>query len=129
MYLIHSWLRYPVFVLGLATFGYALFSMARREPYKKVMWDLSSAFTVSLYVQIVTGFFLVFGTTNRSFDRSLGLHMVLSMLAAFAAQASYSANRRRNREDRRYQLHVAGAGIALLLVIAGLLVIRTSVFS
>lgn len=129
MYLIHSWLRYPVFVLGLATFGYALVSLVRRSPYQKTMWDLASAFTVGLYVQIISGFFLIFGTTNRSFDRSLGLHMVLTMVAAFVAQASYTINRRRSRDDRRYEIHVAGAGLALLLVVASILVIRNSIFS
>ncbi|MBT8397945.1 MAG: hypothetical protein KJN92_13315 [Gemmatimonadetes bacterium] len=129
MYLIHSWLRYPVFVLGLATFGYALYSLLRRQPYEKVMWDLSSAFTVGLYLQVVTGFFLIFGTTNRFLDRSLGLHMVFSMVAAFVAQATYTANRRRARHERRYEYHVVGAAVALALVVAGILVIRSSVFS
>ena len=127
--MIHSWLRYPAFALGIATFGYALFSLLRKRPYRKVMWDLASAFTVSLYVQIITGFFLIFGTTNRSFDRSLGLHMILTMVAAVVAQATYTANRRRGREERRYEFHVFGAGLALLLVAGSLLVIRDSIFS
>lgn len=129
MYTIHSLLRYPVFILGLATFGYALVSLVQKEAYRKVMWDLSSTFTVSLYAQIITGFFLIFGTTNRSFDRSLGVHMVLSMAAAVVAQATYSANRRRSREERSYQLHVIGAGIALFLIVVGILVLRDSPFS
>jgi hypothetical protein len=127
MYLIHSWLRYPVFALGLATFAYALFSLLQKRPYRKVMWDLSSAFTVALYVQIITGFFLIFGTTNRSFDRSLGLHMVLTMVAAAVAQTTYTVNRRRGREERRYEFHVLGAGLALLLVAGSILVIRDSI--
>ncbi len=92
------------------------------------MWDLASAFTVSLYVQIVLGFFLIFSTTNRFFDRSLGIHMVLSMVAAVLAQMTYSANRRRPREERGYGVHVWGAGLAMALVMAGILVIRSSIF-
>jgi uncharacterized membrane protein len=92
------------------------------------MWDLASAFTVSLYVQIVSGFFLIFSTTSRFFDRSLGIHMVFSMVAAVLAQMTYSANRRRPREERSYAVHVWGAGLAMALVLAGILVIRSSIF-
>ena len=90
--------------------------------------DLASAFTFSLYLQIVLGFFLIFSTTNRFFDRSLGIHMVLSMVAAALAQMTYSTNRRRTREERSYLIHVWGAGLAMALVVAGILVIRDSIF-
>jgi hypothetical protein len=92
------------------------------------MWDLSSAFTFSLYLQIVLGFVLIFGTTNRFFDRYLGLHMLLSMAAAALAQMTYTANRRRPREERTYSTHVWGVGLSLALVLAGILAIRRSVF-
>ena len=128
MYTLHSWLRYLVFILGLATFGYALWGMVKKRPYEKVMWDLASSFAVSLYVQIVLGFFLIFSTTSRFFDRSLGVHMVLSMVAAVLAQMTYSANRRRPREERSYGIHVWGAGLAMVLVLTGVLVIRNSIF-
>jgi len=129
MFLLHSLLRYAVFVLGLAAFGYALWGVLATRPYQKRMWDLASAFTFSIYLQIVIGFFLIFSTTNRFFDRSLGLHMILSMVAAVTAQLTYSSNRRRPREERRYGTHVWGVGLALLLVFAGILSIRSSIFS
>jgi Co/Zn/Cd efflux system component len=128
MYALHSWLRYAVFLTGIAAFGYALWGMVGKRPYQKLMWDLASAFAVSLYVQIVIGFFLIFNATNRFFDRSLGLHMVFTMVAAVLAQMSYSTNRRRPREERTYGIHVLGVGAGLALVIAGILVIRTSIF-
>ena len=128
MYQLHSWLRYAVFALGLAAFGYALWGMIRKEPYRKRMWDLASAFTFSLYLQIVLGFFLIFSTTNRFFDRSLGVHMVLTMVAAVLAQMTYSTNRRLPREERRYGVHVWGVGLSLALVVAAILVIRPSIF-
>jgi len=128
MYALHSWLRYAVFAIGLAALAYAVWGALKRRPYKKLMWDLASAFTFSLYVQIVLGFLLIFSTTNRFFDRSLGFHMVLSMAAAAVAQFSYSINRRRLREERRYAVHVVGVGIALALTIAGIFVLRGSIF-
>jgi len=128
MFTLHSWLRYAVFLLGLATLGYALWGLIKKEPYQKRMWDLASAFTFSLYLQIVLGFFLIFSTTNRFFDRSLGIHMVLSMMAAALAQMTYSTNRRRPREERAYLIHVWGAGLAMALVVGGILVIRSSIF-
>ena len=128
MYSLHSWLRYAVFLLGLAAWGYALWGLTRKRPYEKRMWDLASAFTFSLYLQIVLGFFLIFSTTNRFFDRSLGIHMVLSMVAAALAQMTYSTNRRRPREERTYLIHVWGAGLAMALVVGGILVIRSSIF-
>ena len=118
-----------LFALGVAAFFYALWGLLKSRPYEKRMWDLASAFTFSLYLQIVVGFFVIFGTTNRFFDRTLGIHMVLSMVAAAVAQSTYSANRRRPREERRYSIHVWGIGIAMALVIAGILVIRDSLFS
>jgi len=129
MYTIHSWLRYAVFLLGLAAFGYALWGLIKKRPYQKRMWDLASAFTFSLYLQIVLGFFLIFSTTNRFLDRSLGIHMVLSMVAAVVAQMTYSTNRRRPREERTYGVHIWGVGLALGLVAAGILVIRDSIFA
>lgn len=128
MYQLHSWLRYAVFLLGLAAFGYALWGMIRKEAYKKRMWDLAGAFTFSLYLQIVVGLFLIFSTTNRFLDRSLGIHMILSMVAAAVAQMTYSTNRQRPREERSYGVHVWGVGLAMALVVAGILVIRNSIF-
>lgn len=128
MYTLHSWLRYAVFILGLGALGYALWGHFRNRPYQKRMWDLASAFTFSLYVQIILGFFLIFATTNRFLDRYLGLHMLLSMAAVGIAQLTYTSNRRRPREERTYSLHILGAGVALALTVAGILAIRNSIF-
>jgi cytochrome bd-type quinol oxidase subunit 2 len=128
MYSIHSWLRYAVFLLGMAAFGYAVAGLLGKRPYQKRMWDLASSYTFSLYLQIVIGFFLIFATTNRFLDRYLGLHMILSALAVVVAHLTYSTNRRRPREERSYTTHVWGVGLSLVLVVAGILAIRTSVF-
>jgi len=90
------------------------------------MWDLASTFTVTLYIQVVLGFLLIF--TYRFFSGPLGLHMVLTMVAAAVAQMTYSTNRRRPREERDYGIHVMGVGMALTLVVVGILVIRSSIF-
>lgn len=127
MYALHSWLRYAVFLVGLLAFGYALWGVLAKRPYEKLMWDLASGFTVTLYVQVVLGFLLIF--TYRFFSGPLGLHMVLSMVAAAIAQMTYTTNRRRPREARAYGIHVLGVGVSLLLVGAGILVIRSSLFA
>jgi heme A synthase len=121
---LHSWLRFPVYLLGLAAFGYALWGLLRKRPYRKLMWDLAGAFTISLYVQIVVGFLMIF--TSRYFSGPLGIHMVFSMAAAVLAQLTYSANRRRPREERDYSLHVWGVGLALVLLVVGILVMHDS---
>ena len=128
MYSIHSWLGFPVFLLGIAAFGYALAGLLGKKPYQKRMWDLAGSYTFSLYLQIVIGFFTIFATTNRFLDRYLGLHMILSAAAAVIAHLTYSTNRRRPREERSYTTHVWGVGLSLVLVVAGILAIRTSVF-
>ena len=128
MYTLHSWLRYAVFLLGFAALGYAIWGLVKKRPYEKRMWDLSSAFTVSLYIQIVTGFTLIFATTNRFFTPSFGLHMVFTMVAAVVAQTTYSTNRRRPREERSYGTHVWGVALAMILVAASILAIRSSLF-
>ena len=74
------------------------------------------------------GFFLIFATTNRFLDRYLGLHMILSMAAVALSQMTYTANRRRPREERTFSLHVWGVGLALTLVVASILAIRNSIF-
>jgi hypothetical protein len=127
IYELHSWLRYAVFLVGLAAFGYAVRGMIGNKPYQKLMWDLASAFAVTLYIQIVIGFLLIF--TYRFFSGPLGIHMVLSMAAAAIAQLTYSSNRRRAREERAYGVHVWGVGAALALVVVGILVIRSSLFA
>jgi len=123
---LHSWLRIPVFLLGLLALGFALWGALGKRPYEKRMWDLASAFTFSLYLQIVIGFLLIFSTTNRSFDRSLGLHMILTMVAVAVSQTTYNANRRRPREARSYSIHVWGVGAALALVVGSIVVIKVS---
>ena len=128
MYTIHSWLRYPILVLGLLGLAFAIWGMLTRKAYEKRMWDLAFAFTLSLYLEIVVGFLLIFSTTNRFFDRTLGLHMVMTMVAVAVSQMTYSANRRRPREKRQYAIHVWGIGLALALVVTSILVIRDSVF-
>lgn len=127
MYTLHSWLRYAVFLAGLVAFGYALWGLLGKRPYARRMWDLAAVYTVSLYVQIVLGFLLIF--TYRFFSGPLGLHMVFTMVAAVLAQMTYSTNRRRPREERRYGTHVIGVGLSMALVVAGVLVIRSSVFA
>lgn len=127
MYTLHSWLRYVVFVVGLSTFGYSLRGWLGRRPYCKRMWDLASAFAVLLFAEVLSGFLLVF--TNRYFSGPLGLHMAFSMAAAAVAQLTYSTNRRRPRDERRYETHVWGSALALALVVAGILIIRSSPFS
>jgi hypothetical protein len=127
LYILHSWLRYPVFLIALVSFGYALWGVAAKRPYQKLMWDLAGLFAMGLYVQIFSGFLLIF--TNRFFSGQLGIHMVLSMAAAALAQITYSANRRRPREERSYLIHVWGIGLSSALVAAGLLAIRSSLFS
>ena len=126
---LHAWLGVPVMILCLYAFGYALGGWLRERAYQKKMWDLASVFTLGLYLQIVTGFLVIFSTTNRSFDRSLGLHMILSVVATVLAQMTYTMNRRRPREERRYLTHVWGIGLALLMVIAGIVVIRVAALS
>ena len=126
MYALHSWLRYAVFLAGLAAFGYAIWGLVGRRPYQKLMWDLAAAFTVTLYLQVVLGFLLIF--TYRFFSGPLGLHMIFTMAAAALAQMTYSENRRRPREERDYRIHVLGVGVAMALVVAGILVIRNSLF-
>ncbi len=126
MYALHSWLRYAVFLVGLAAFGYALWGVLGKRPYKKLMWDLASGYAFSLYLQIILGFLLIF--TYRFFSGPLGLHMVFTMVAAALAQMTYSANRRRPREERKYGIHLWGVGISMALVVAGILVIRSSLF-
>jgi heme A synthase len=121
---LHSLLRFPIYMIGLAAFGYALWGLLRKRPYEKLMWDLAGAFAISLYVQIVVGFLMIF--TSRYFSGPLGIHMVLSMVAAALAQLTYSANRRRAREDRDFRLHVWGIGVALVLLVAGIAVMHES---
>ena len=127
LYILHSWLRYPVFLIALASFGYALWGVMANRPYQKLMWDLAGLFAMGLYVQIFSGFLLIF--SSRFFSGPLGIHMVLSMAAAALAQITYSANRRRAREERSYIIHVWGIGLSSALVVAGLLAIRSSLFS
>lgn len=126
LYTLHSWLRYPVFLVALAAFAYAFWGVVARRPYHKTMWDLAGLFALGLYVQIFSGFLLIF--TYRFFSGPLGIHMVLSMAAAALAQLTYSANRRRAKEERSYSIHVWGIGLAGALVAAGILAIRNSLW-
>ena len=110
MYSLHSWLRYAVFVLGLAALGYAVWGWARNRPYEKRMWDLASAFAVSLHVQIVLGFLLIF--TYRFFSGPLGIHIALSMVAAAVAKVRHARPLQPITVPVTRQALVVGGGIA-----------------
>ena len=114
----HSGIRYLVLLTGLAALSYALYGVATRRPYDRIMARLGSLFAGTLHLQILVGIGLVF---SGRFAPAVGPHIMTMLLAAAVAQIVPSVMRRRRPEARSYAPHVVNAAVALGLVVLGVL--------
>ncbi|HSP78656.1 MAG TPA: hypothetical protein VLQ93_09015 [Myxococcaceae bacterium] len=117
----HSGLRYLVLLMGLVAVAYFLCGLATKRPVDKSVRIIGSSFIGFLDLQILLGLILV---TQWPFYPALWGHIVMMVLAAAVAHTLLAINRR--RPNPNWALPLAGVGIALLLVIGGILAIGRS---
>lgn len=114
---LHSLLRYLVFVVGLATMGYALYGLLARRSFDETMRKLGSAFALTLYLQILIGVGMLF---TGSFDPAATGHVFMMLFAAAVATVVPSVMKRRPVEERTHAPYLVATAVALALVGVGI---------
>lgn len=116
----HSGLRYLVLLMGLVVMLHAAFRLARGRGYNRIARVLAAIFAGVVDLQVLLGIILVF--TRRFYPALIG-HIALMLCAAVVAHLAVIVNRRRPESERSIALQLALAGLALLLMTAGILAI------
>lgn len=120
----HSGLRFLVLlaaVVNLAMLGAAL---VQKKPYAKAHRAAGAAFAGLLHVQVLIGLAMV--VMGRYYPALIG-HIVMMVIAAIAAQATMSINRR--RATPTIALPLAGVVVALICITGGVMAIGRGLFT
>jgi hypothetical protein len=114
----HSGLRYLILLAGVVTFIYSLAAAFRRNQWNRLGRILLASFVGLMDLQVLMGLGLIL---VRVFFPALWGHLTLMILAATTAHVALALNKRRTPEGQNHALAAAGAGIALLLIVGGIL--------
>lgn len=120
----HSGLRYLVLLAGVLSLGYSLLAALRRQPWDRPGRIFLSSFVGLMDLQVVIGLILVF---VRVFYPMLWGHLLMMVLAAVVGHVVLAMNKRRPAERQSHALAATGSGLALLLIIGGILAIGRSI--
>ena len=120
----HSGLRYLVLLAGLLSLAFSLTAALRRKGWNRPGRVFLSIFVGVMDLQVLTGLVLVF---VRVFYPALWGHLTLMVLAAVAGHVALAMNKRRPPERQSHWVAVAGSGVALILIIGGILSIGRSI--
>jgi heme A synthase len=116
----HSGLRYLVLVAALLSLAFSLPAAIRGREWDRRGRMLLGVFVGLVDLQVLLGLILVF---VRAFFPALWGHLAMMVLAAAAAHAASAINKRRPPERRSHWLAVAGTGLALVLIVGGIMAI------
>ena len=120
----HSGLRFLVLLLGvvcLVVFGIGL---ATNKPFGKLHRILGASFAGSLHLQVLLGITLI--AMGRWYPALAG-HLAMMLLAAGAAQAAMTLNRKRAQPGMK--LPLIGVALALLCIFGGVMAIGRGLFT
>lgn len=121
----HSGLRYLVLLAGLLALAYTLTSALRGHAWNRAGRVFLAMFVGVMDLQVLMGVVLVF---VRVFYPALWGHLALMILAAVAAHVALALNKRRTPERQSHWVAAAGAGLALVLIVGGILSIGRPIF-
>jgi cbb3-type cytochrome oxidase subunit 3 len=119
----HSGLRYLVLLAGLVAVVYFALGLAQKRPYTRAVRTVGAIFSGLMDLQILLGLILVL--MGRYYPQLIG-HIVLMVLAAVVVHVLLAKNRKRAQPG--YALPLAGVVLGLVLLVAGILAIRPSIF-
>ena len=122
----HSGLRYLVLLAGLLVLVYSLAQALRDRPWDRPGRILLSSFVGVMDLQVLLGIVLLVVRLDGFFPALWG-HLTLMVLAAVVGHVASARNKRRPPERRSHWLAVAGAGLALVLVVGGILSIGRAI--
>lgn len=120
----HSGLRFLVLLLGVVNLVVLGLGLAQKKPFGKLHRILGASFAGSLHLQVLLGVGLV--AMGRWYPALIG-HLVMMLLAAGAAQATMTINRKRPTPG--LQLPLIGVVVALLCIFGGVMAIGRGLFT
>lgn len=120
----HSGLRFLVLLLGAVNLVVLGLALAQKKPFGKLHRILGASFAGSLHLQVLLGAGLV--AMGRWYPQLIG-HLVMMVLAAGAAQAAMTINRKRPTPG--LQLPLLGVVVALACIFGGVMAIGRGLFT
>lgn len=120
----HSGLRFLILLLGAVNLVLLGVGLASKQPFGKLHRILGASFAGSLHLQVLMGLALV--AMGRWYPALIG-HLVMMLLAAVAAQAAMTMNRKRAVPG--FQLPLIGVVVALLCIVGGVMAIGRGLFT
>lgn len=120
----HSGLRFLVLLLGVVSLVVYGVGLATNKPFGKLHRILGASFAGSLHLQVLLGLSMV--AMGRWFPQLAG-HLAMMLLAAGAAQAAMTMNRKRAVPGMK--LPLIGVAVALLLIVGGVMAIGRGLFT
>lgn len=123
LYHAHSGVRYLVLLMALVVIVLAAHGLASRRAATRADRITMSVFTGVLDLQVLLGLGLI---VAGIFYGALMGHLMMMILAVVAAHAAGAMARKSSDHRRAHLLRLAGAGLALLLIIGGVMAIGRS---
>lgn len=121
----HSGLRYAVLLAGLLALAYSLIAALRGRDWDRPGRILLSIFVGVMDLQVLMGLILVFA---RVFYPALWGHLTMMVVAAVAGHVALALNKRRPPERQSHWVAVVGSGLALVLIVGGIMAIGRPIF-
>ncbi|HEU0301379.1 MAG TPA: hypothetical protein VFR37_18115 [Longimicrobium sp.] len=121
----HSGLRFLVLLAGLLAIGVLVWGITARRPYEGQSRAIVTVFTGVLDLQVTLGLVQLF---TRPWYSALIGHLVMMIAAAFVAHGLTVYARKQPDARRAHTISLAGVALALLLIVGGIMAIRSSPF-
>ncbi|HEX2076640.1 MAG TPA: hypothetical protein VHG08_02995 [Longimicrobium sp.] len=121
----HSGLRFLVLLAGLLAIGVLVWGISARRPYEGQSRAITAVFTGVLDLQVTLGLVLLF---TRPWYSALMGHLVMMIAAAFVAHGLTVYARKQTDARRSHTIALAGVALALLLLVGGIMSIRSNPF-
>ncbi len=116
----HSGLRFLILLAGVVAL---VICLTQKPPFSKAARISCAAYLGLMHLQVVMGLAMV--AMGTWYPKLIG-HLVLMLVAAIGAQVLVSRNRRSAVPG--YRLPLIAVGGSLLLILAGIMAIRSSPF-
>lgn len=117
VYYAHSGLRYLVLLAALAALVSLVRGRSGGRPYAGAARTATGIYTGTLHLQILLGIALV--VLGRWYPAVMG-HLILNLLAVVVATVLGAWARRETDARKAYTFALAGVGVSLLLLFAGI---------
>jgi len=121
----HSGVRFMVLLAAVVAAAVLLWGWISRRPFTGPSRAATAVFTGTLDLQFLLG---IATLLTRPFYGALIGHLVMMVAAVFAAHGIITYGRKQTDARRAHQIALVGVVLALLLILGGIMAIRSSPF-